>query len=424
MFVMTRPTTAALAALLCAALGGGNAAQAADDTDALALEATPAAPAASSDKPVRAFAEVAVGHIDQRLGQPGLASRRVSLDLVAGFKLAPGWRAVLSNRLDHILPNDTGKSDTLNSLREAYVSWQQEGGGLILEGGRINLRQGPAYGYNPTDYFRAGALRAATTADPFALRENRLGTVMLRAQRLWADDALSLALAPKLADAPSSSGASLDLGATNAHSKALLSWSHKFSDQLNTQLSAYTEQGGWPQLGASATALLSASTVAHLELSSGKTLPLLGTPLVVKRREHGSAGLTHTLASGWSLTAEYEYNGTAPSQAQWDAAARAGGPGALLAYQQASQDRQDIAARSAWLLYASKKDALTKNLDLTALVRVNAADHSSLFWVEGRYHLGNADLSLQWLSTHGSALSEFGVLPYRRQLQVLATWFF
>ena len=397
----------------------------ADDNDALALEAAPAAPAAGKSKPLRLFAELALGRIDQRQGLPTLDSRRASLDLVAAFSLAPGWRATLSDRLDHIIPADSGQGDTLNSLREAFVSWQQDGGGLIIEFGRINLRQGPAYGYNPTDYFRTGALRAATTADPFALRENRLGTVMLRVQRLWANDSVSLALAPKLADEPSNAGASLDLGATNAHNRALLSWSHKFSDQLSSQLSAYTEQGGWPQLGASATALLSESTVAHIELSSGRTLPvpLLGQPLLVQRRLHGSAGLTQTLANGLSLTAEYEYNGSAPSQAAWDAAGAAG-PLPLLNYLLAAQVRQDNGARQAWLLYASKKDAGIKKLDITALLRLNATDSSRLFWAEARYHFGSADLSLQWLSTHGPALSEFGVLPYRQQVQVLGTWYF
>ena len=396
---------------------------AADDADALALEAAPAAPAAGAAKPLRVFGEVAVGRIDQRGGQPALDSRRLSLDLVASATLAPGWRALLSNRLDHIRPDDSGKGDTINSLREAYVSWQQDGGGLIVEFGRINLRQGPAYGYNPTDYFRSGAVRAATTADPFALRENRLGTVMLRAQRLWADDSLTLALAPKLADAPSATGASLDLGATNDRQRALLAWGHKLSDKVSGQLSAYTEQGAWPQLGASATGLVGEATVAHIELSSGRTLPLLGQPLVVKRRGHASSGLTHTLANGLSLTAEYELNGSAPSQAEWDAAAAAG-PLPLLGYLQAAQVRQDNGGRQAWLLYASKKDAGFKRLDITALLRLNPSDSSRLFWAEARYHLGPADLSLQWLATLGSALSEFGVLPYRRQVQVLGTWYF
>ena len=46
--------------------------------------------------------------------------------------------------------------------------------------GRINVRNGAALGYNPTDFFRSGALRSVVSIDPNSLRENRLGTVMLR----------------------------------------------------------------------------------------------------------------------------------------------------------------------------------------------------------------------------------------------------
>ena len=57
----------------------------------------------------------------------------------------------------------------MNSLREAYLSWQPASGASILEAGRINLRYGPGYGYYPTDFFRDGSLRTSTTADPLAL---------------------------------------------------------------------------------------------------------------------------------------------------------------------------------------------------------------------------------------------------------------
>jgi hypothetical protein len=45
----------------------------------------------------------------------------------------------------------------VNSLREAYLSWQPEGGNMVMEFGRINLRYGPGYGYNPTDFSATAA---------------------------------------------------------------------------------------------------------------------------------------------------------------------------------------------------------------------------------------------------------------------------
>ena len=45
---------------------------------------------------------------------------------------------------------------------------------VLTFGPPFNLRFGPGYGYNPTDFFRDGSLRVLTTADPFALHEIRL----------------------------------------------------------------------------------------------------------------------------------------------------------------------------------------------------------------------------------------------------------
>ena len=420
-----RTSSAALIASLGLLAGTARA----DDLDALTLEAAPTpavttASRAGDPKPLRMYAEAALGRVDQRYGLATANSRRLSLDLVASSSLGGGWRAVLSDRLDHFRPVDAGSPDTLNSLREAYVSWQQEGGGLIAEVGRINLRNGPAYGFNPTDYFRDGALRAVTTADPFALRENRLGVVMLRAQRLWASDTVSLALAPKLADAPSSQGLSLDLGATNAHNKALASWSHRFSDRVNTQLLWFSEAGRGSQLGASATALLSDSLVGHVEWSRGRNPGLLAASDTPNASQQWAAGLTFTAPSGLALTAEYAYNGGAPDRAAWDKLAASGGAPALLDYLNTNQTHQDNASRGAWLLYVSQKSVGTKNLDLAGLVRINADDHSRLTWLELRYHFGQADAAVQWQTSQGSALSEYGVLPYRQSLQLLGTWYF
>ena len=101
---------------------------------------------------------------------------------------------------------EAGADATVNSLRAAYLSWQPEAGNTIFELGRVNLRYGPGYGCNPTDFFRDGSLRTRTTANPFALRENRLGNVMFRAQRLWTGGSLSEAYSPKSADRPSADG--------------------------------------------------------------------------------------------------------------------------------------------------------------------------------------------------------------------------
>ena len=415
----------ALAVCLAAALSP---VVAADDSDALALEAAPEAGAKpAADKALRLYIEGAAGRIAQCYGLPDLDVRRLSLDLNWSTRLSDRWRFAISNRLDDIHPTDGNAPSTLNSLREAYVSWQGEAGADIAEFGRINLRTGPAYGFNPTDYFRDGALRAVTTADPFALRENRLGTVVARYQRLWAGGGVSLALAPKLASAPSHSSLSLDLGATNHRHRGVASWSAQFSDKLSGQVLAYADQDRGAQWGASMTALLSTALVGHLELSRGRdddlfSAKVLGLPRQATRNRL-SAGATFTTATQLALTAEYEYNGFAPDQAAWNAGSAAG-LAAFGSYLQAAQARQDIASRSAWMIYATQKSAIWKSLDLTAFMRINAEDHSRTSWLEMRYHWPQADAALQWQANTGRPASEYGLVPYRRLVQVLGTWYF
>ena len=156
----------------------------ATDEDALNLVSAPAA-TTEGLKDTRIFFEAALGSASQRYASGDRSIGRISLDFLHSTRLGAGLRAVISDRIDHFNPREFGADSTVNSLREAYVSWQPDGGKTVVEFGRINLRYGPGYGYNPTDFFRDGSLRAVTSADPFALRENRLGTVMLRGQRLW-----------------------------------------------------------------------------------------------------------------------------------------------------------------------------------------------------------------------------------------------
>jgi hypothetical protein len=399
-------------------------ARAADDTDALDLKSAPVEAAQAAQRPTKFFVEGALGSVDQRFGLGSHSLKRASLDLVHTARLTPGVRVVFSDRLDHIRPAEPGADRTLNSLREAYLSWADEGGTSIVEFGRINLRYGPAYGYNPTDFFRDGALRAVTTANPFSLRENRLGTVVLRGQRLWQSGSIALALSPKLANTPSGESFSLDLGATNHVSRGLLALSHQWSDRISGQLLFYKEAGLDVQTGANLTALLTDAIVAHGEWTHSREPRLADRAWGIAGRTSSAqrlaAGLTFTTSTKLSLTGEVQYNGHALGKSAWDQAA-SGDPTLLGAYLFEAARRQDLASRKAYLVYATQRDLGIKNLDLTALVRVNADDHSRMSWLELRYHWARVDLALQAQDHSGRPGSEFGLNPQRRSIQVLAS---
>ncbi len=71
----------------------------------------------------------------------------------------------------------------MNDFREAYIEWRLADQ-TYLALGRINLKSGIALGYNPTDYFKTRTVSEPLSADPTVLREDRLGTVMLRLQHI------------------------------------------------------------------------------------------------------------------------------------------------------------------------------------------------------------------------------------------------
>ena len=396
------------------------------EADALNLESATAASAAATDKDTKIFIEGALGNSSQRYQSQSRDLGRASFDFSHSARLGPGLRAVFSDRIDKIHPADVGDS-TINSLREAYLSWQPEGGNTVVEFGRINLRYGPAYGYNPTDFFRDGSLRTLTSANPFALRENRLGTVMLRGQRLWTDGSLSVAYSPKLASRPSTDGWSLDLGSTNNRDRVLIALGTQFSQRVNGQLLAYKENGRSTTLGASLTALLSDAATAQMEWSRGREPDLLSralaTPGVTSTRSRFSGGFTYTTLGKMSVTAEYEYNGFALSQSNW-AALGATSPATQVAYLIEAQRLQEQVPRQAMLIYVTQKSLGLKDLDLTAFLRINANDHSKLAWVELLHHWPSFDLALQLQQNIGRITSEYGIQPDRRVVQILGTYYF
>ena len=270
-------------------------------------------------------------------------------------------------------------------------------------------------------------MREVVSISPVSLRENRLGTVMLRGQKLWSGGSLTGLYAPKLADAPNDSPFSPDFGATNNKNRGLLAWSQKVTDGLTPQLLLYDEDGGSPQLGLNVTALLGKSTVAFLETSAGRGPSLLsqalGLPDDSKFRSRVATGLTYTTPFKLSLTLEYEYNGAGLDRAGWDAL-RAGPVNAYVQYRNFVQTQQDLPTQQNVFLFAFWQDALIPKLDLSAMQRLDAIDHSGLSWVEARYHWSHVDFALQWQRNGGSAGTQYGALPQQQIWQAIVTYFF
>ncbi len=396
--------------------------------DPLALQSAPVEKVdTTSSGNAKMYVEGSLGHASRRYQLGGQDTQRLSLDISYSGNVGNGLRVVFSDRVDYNHPAVRGLDSTVNSMREAYLSWQPVGdSNMIFDVGRINMRNGPGYGYNPTDFFRDGSLRVLTSADPFALRQNRMGTVMLRGQRIWDGGSLSVALSPKLDTRPSGDGWNLDLGSTNNRNRGLIALGTKISESVSTQLLLYKEENQSATIGANMTALLSDAATAHLEWTRGKETDLMTRALVmpsnVVTRNRFVAGTTYTTLSKTSITVEYQYNGFGLDKRGFTRLAAV--PGAQLAYLSEALRLQELAPRQAVLLYITQKGLFLKDLDLTAYLRYNPGDNSKLAWLQLRHHWSNFDLTFQLQQNIGRASSEFGILPDRTVMQVLGTYYF
>src|ERR1700682_6330854 len=165
-----------------------------DDAAALSLaDQTVKTTQAASDW--RAFAEAGEARSALR-GGGSLHDENLYLGVHYDATFAPGWRAIFADLLDARWQEHPSRQKTVNTVIDAYVSWQMRPD-AIIDAGRINTHDGVAFGFNPTDYFRANAVRSVISVDPASLRENRLGSVMIRGKALSAAGGLPRFSSPK-----------------------------------------------------------------------------------------------------------------------------------------------------------------------------------------------------------------------------------
>ena len=392
-----------------------------DDLDALSLADKAPSPTQPPAQAWRVFVEAAGGQGWLRGSDEQVGTTRASFDARFDAALAAGLRGVFSNRLDLVHSNGVPRGRDVNTLREAYLSWARTDD-QIIDFGRVNVRHGAATGFNPTDWFKEGALRSVVSPDPLMLRENRQGSVLLQGQKLWNVGSVTAAFSPKLGSAPDTATFALNAGATNPRNRWLLAGSYKFTDKLNPELLLYGGTDTPTQWGLNLSALISDATVVFGEFSAGKgrslTAQALGLPEVERSQRRAALGLTYTTGFNLTVTAEAEYNSAAPDREQWNAlsAADPAGPLRLLAI---TQVQQDLPVRSARFVHATWKDALLRRLDVSGFLRRDLETRSQVQWLEARYHWERVDLALQWLLYSGSAGSVYGTAPQRRSAELV-----
>lgn len=400
-------------------------AQEANDLDALRLADAITKPVENS-KDWHGFAEAAIGQSFLRKSGTTVLEQRLSVDLQFDKILAPGWRAVLSDRLDLKRQNQPVIQENFNTLKEAYLSRQVQDNQL-LDLGRINVVNGVSSGYNPTDFFRAGAVRSLVSVDPASLKKNRLGSVMLRGQHLWSDGSLTALYSPKLAQQANTASFSPDLGASNNQDRYLLALSQQLSEGITPQWLIYGKPQQAPQFGFNLTSLFNDATVLYIEWSGGNSRSLASQALNDKGdisfRNRVATGLSYTSSNKLTFTLEYEYNGAGLDAPRWDKL-RHGSPLTYGRYRALQQYAQELPTKQELFFYATWQDACLNHLDLSVMQKLNLADRSRLTWLEVRYRLDKFDLALQMQNNRGDQSSAYGAAVHKHAWQAVLRYYF
>ena len=329
-------------------------------------------------------------------------------------------------------------------FRELYASWKPFEG-AYLDAGRINLKSGVAIGFNPTDFFKTRAVVEPLSIDPAVLREDRLGTLMLRGQFVWRHGSVSAAFAPRVASPPplytNTTLPALDpmFGRTNGHHRFLLKGNVDLIADFSPEALFYEEDGA-VRLGFNVAQSLGKKVVAYAEWAGGWQSGIgqealsfgtltgsfssavadnLATSSATHFQQDASVGLSYATESKMTFWLEYHLHQAGFSRADWRFWFDQGtGPsGQLLApilwFERGyAQEQQVPMSKHSLFLRADWTDAFIFNLELTAFANVDLYDGSTLAQVTASYAVTNLwTIALLSSANIGSRSSEFGSLP-------------
>ncbi len=384
---------------------------------------------------------------------------RASLDAAVRWKALPRLTLTLSDRVN-VFEQDGQKAltaDTVrNDLREASATWQPTDN-QYLEAGRIHVRNGAALGFNPTDFFKTRTLLGQPSLDPSVIRQNRLGTLMIRAQTLWAWGSTTIAYAPKLTT-PSQVSESNPIGvdprfdATNAAHRVLCTLSLELLD-LSPQLLGYFELHR-SKVGINVTRSVGSAVVAYAEWAAGPeqnliaraadfgrqtgTLPasaptLPKTDLSTSLRSDFAGGFSWTVATAVTFNVEYHFHQAGFTRKDWknwfDLGSAPGAPaeeaGALWFVRGYASDQQEPVSRHQVFVRASWPRALGPDLELSAFAFISLLDGSALSQLSANYYVSSSWTASAYASGNiGNSRSERGSFPQRGNLTLELTRYF
>lgn len=439
-----------------------SASAAAQDSDLDLIPSTPPPPASSAPAPARGtragdkiYLENAATDVSDSHGlavplpppRDYLWQERLLLDIRKTQPIGKHAEVHFSDRLNFRDESDLSfphHENLINDLREAYVSWHPSDQ-TYVDAGRINLKSGIALGYNPTDFFKTRSVTEPLSLDPSVVREDRLGTLMVRVQSIWNGGSLTAAFAPGIRrQSPVYANDNLPsfnpmFDRTNADDRFLIKGSINLGDNSSPEFLLYRE-AGQTHLGTNLSIGLGQSAVAYLEWS-GAERPNLITEAVDYGRETGTLpanapiplpsnahrtfknklaiGSSYTTKTNITVNLEYLLNQAGFSDRDWGnwfgAGTHADAPSPLInelwyirAY---ARDQQQQNTERAYFVRADWVSTSSAQLELTGFALVDEYDQSGIAQISANYYLSDT-WTIGGLGDKyfGSRRSDFGSL--------------
>ena len=338
--------------------------------------------------------------------------------------------------------NFSSSKDLRLDIKEAYLSWQQSPTQYI-DLGRINIKNGVAQGFNPTDYFKIGTLLDRNTEDVSQLRDARIGSLVLRGQKLWDSGSLTMVLSPKISNkndhwTTSKNIYGLNLHKSNDRSRIMLKLSQNIAEDIGPELIYYNESGKH-NLGLNLSKSFNDQLIGYAEWNIGERRNLVDEAFQKPRnnsrlhpqirqafttdkgesyQQQFAVGFSYTAKSNITTNLEYHYNqaGLSKSQAnKWFNTAEASNNSVVLGQLQSirglAQIRNEPLGQHSLFLRSKWSNAFIDKLDLSGLLVGDLNDNSQILQLEAEYELNSkSTLSLNLAKYQGKRKSIYGSL--------------
>jgi len=290
----------------------------------------------------------------------------------------------------------------------------------LFEIGRVNVKEGVARGFNPTDYFK-GTTSLTLSTDPKERKDNRLGSLLIQDTMFFDNVTLKAIYSPKIA----------------VDSDKILSDKEHYG--LHLDETNYRDRGSL-YLGYSGVKDVSSSVILHMnedDLNVGLNLSYISGAWIFynessikdEKLYQSTLGVNYTSEDSIVTSLEYIYNRDGFNRNEWDRWFSNIKINPLLAREfgerRAKASREELVMSRDTLFLLSRASDIETNLDASVMVWMNPYDKSTLSQIGLEYALQDEIQTNVYLRNYrGENDTEYGSSADSYQVLIEGEYYF